>query len=375
MDLMSATQQYQPLATDPNMSPYSKDLNKLQKLIKFNFRKFNEPPATTSEFYRIGRVLGRGAFGKVNLAAHKVSEQLVAIKSINKEFLKSSKSNKDQQIAIPEGGENPEKKKVMQEFAILKQSNHQSVVRLYDTFETTKHICFVMELCAGGDLLTYVRKRRKLTEEVAKYFFKQLIEGLAYLHHSKLIVHRDIKLDNILLDANGKIKIADFGVSRQVTTDTERMSEQCGTPAYIAPEILRDKGYEGFKVDVWSAGVCLYAMLIGTVPFKASSMQELHHLIINGKYDVNNPNAYNQTQNKDSQATQPPQQQTKLSEHAVNLIHSLLQVDPRKRLSAVEVLSHPWLKDSKEELDVFTQKEKDVIHKEYLAKNIDRIYS
>ena len=102
----------------------------------------------------------------------------------------------------------------MQEFAILKQSNHQSVVRLYDTFETTKHICFVMELCAGGDLLTYVRKRRKLTEEVAKYFFKQLIEGLAYLHNSKLIVHRDIKLDNILLDANGKIKIADFGVSR-----------------------------------------------------------------------------------------------------------------------------------------------------------------
>ena len=91
----SSVQAYQPLATDPNMSPYSKDLNKLQKLIKFNFRKFNEPPPTTSEFYRIGRVLGRGAFGKVNLAAHKVSEQLVAIKSINKEFLKGSKSNKD----------------------------------------------------------------------------------------------------------------------------------------------------------------------------------------------------------------------------------------------------------------------------------------
>jgi|LauGreDrversion4_2_1035121.scaffolds.fasta_scaffold29774_2 serine/threonine protein kinase len=179
----------------------------------------------------------------------------------------------------------------MQEFAILKQSNHQSVVRLYDSFETNKHICFVMELCAGGDLLTYVRKRRKLTEEVAKYFFKQLIEGLAYLHHSKLIVHRDIKLDNILLDANGKIKIADFGVSRQVLSEAERMTEQCGTPAYIAPEILRDKGYEGFKVDVWSAGVCLFAMLIGTVPFKAASMHELHMLIINGKYDINNPNS------------------------------------------------------------------------------------
>jgi serine/threonine protein kinase len=182
-------------------------------------------------------VLGRGAFGKVNLAAHKLSEQLVAIKSINKEVLRSSKHNKEK---LPAGGavsqpqdqkgadqmiEHPEKKKVMQEFAILKQSNHQSVVRLYDTFETNKHICFVMELCAGGDLLTYVRKRRKLTEEVAKYFFKQLIEGLAYLHHTKLIVHRDIKLDNILLDADGRIKIADFGVSRQVQTDNEKMSE------------------------------------------------------------------------------------------------------------------------------------------------------
>ena len=105
---------YQPLATDSNMSPYSKDLTKLQKLIKINFRKFSEPPATTSEFYRIGRVLGRGAFGKVNLAAHKISEQLVAIKSINKEFLRSSKQQKEGAVVVPaEGGEHPEKKKVM----------------------------------------------------------------------------------------------------------------------------------------------------------------------------------------------------------------------------------------------------------------------
>jgi hypothetical protein len=87
----------QRLTTDPNMSPYSKDLSKLQKMIKFNFKLYNEPPKTTSEFYRIGRVLGRGAFGKVNLAAHKISEQLVAIKSINKEVLRSSKKDKGQQ--------------------------------------------------------------------------------------------------------------------------------------------------------------------------------------------------------------------------------------------------------------------------------------
>jgi serine/threonine protein kinase len=112
------------------------------------------------------------------------------------------------------------------------------------------------------------------------------------------------------------------------------MTEQCGTPAYIAPEILKDKGYEGFKVDVWSAGVCLYAMLIGTVPFKAASMHELHNLIVNGKYEI--------------------KPEEKLSESALNLIASLLEVDPKKRLSAFEVLSHPWLKDTLDEMDIFT---------------------
>ncbi len=145
------------LTTDPNLSPYSKDLFKLKKIIQLSFKKYSEPPTTTSEFYRIGRVLGRGAFGKVTLALHKLSEQLVAIKSISKEFLKN---------------EEDQKKKLMQEVAILRQSNHPSVVRLFDSFETTKHMCFVMELCSGGDLLTYVRKRRKLKEDVAKYFFK-----------------------------------------------------------------------------------------------------------------------------------------------------------------------------------------------------------
>jgi serine/threonine protein kinase len=127
-----------------------------------------------------------------------------------------------------------------------------------------------MELCAGGDLLNYVRKRRKLQEDIAKVLFKQIIEGLGYIH-SKKILHRDIKLDNILLDGLGKVKIADFGVSK-IVKNGEIMKEQCGTPAYIAPEIIKDKGYTGFKADLWSAGVVLFAMLYGTVPFKANNM-------------------------------------------------------------------------------------------------------
>ena len=109
---------------------------------------------------------------------------------------------------------------------------------------------------------------------MAKYFFKQIVHGLAHIH-SKNIAHRDIKLDNLLLDSSGRIKIADFGVSKLSRRD-ELITDQCGTPAYIAPEILRDTGYHGTPVDVWSAGVVLYSMIYGTVPFKGADMPELH---------------------------------------------------------------------------------------------------
>jgi carbon catabolite-derepressing protein kinase len=143
---------------------------------------------------------------------------------------------------------------------------------------------FVMEMCAGGDLLNYVRKRRRLKEDAARHIFRQIVEGLGHIH-SRSIVHRDIKLDNILLDGRGNMKIADFGVSK-VVVKGETMHEQCGTPAYIAPEILLDKGYDGFGVDLWSAGVVLFAMLYGSVPFKANNMTDLHQLIIKGKYTL-----------------------------------------------------------------------------------------
>ena len=103
----------------------------------------------------------------------------------------------------------------MQEVLILQKIRHEHIVRLYDSFETQKHIVFVIELCSGGDLLNYVRRRRRLTEDVAKYIFKQVVEGLYYCH-AKSIVHRDIKLDNLLLDSHGKVKICDFGVSKLI---------------------------------------------------------------------------------------------------------------------------------------------------------------
>ena len=149
-----------------------------------------------------------------------------------------------------------------------------------------------MELCAGGDLLSYVRRRRHLKESVAKFIFWQIIRGIQYCHN-KNIIHRDIKLENILLDARGQVKICDFGVSR-VVEPGDVIRDKTGTPAYIAPEILKKLGYQGFGVDIWSAGVVLYAMLSGTVPFKANNMQVLHKLIMKGEFskikDISNGN-------------------------------------------------------------------------------------
>jgi serine/threonine protein kinase len=202
-----------------------------------------------------------------------------------------------------------------------KLSKSNNVVKIFETYETKKHYCIVMEYICAGDLLSYIKKRGKLTEQVAKFIFKQIILTLQYIHDHN-IVHRDIKLDNILIDLDNNIKICDFGVSKEIKNN-ESMLEQCGTPAYIAPEILLNRGYEGFGVDIWSAGVVLYAMLSGTVPFKGNNIKDLHDLIIKGEY----------TPVKD------------ISKEATHLIKCILEVDPKKRITTKDILVHPWLID------------------------------
>lgn len=294
-----------------------------------------QPKSTTeliTQYYRVGKVLGKGAFGKVNLAIDRSNGKLVAIKSLNKHYL----------------SDNSSKTKVMQEVAILQRISHKNIVWMRDNFETESHIIFVMELCAGGDLLNYVRKRRKLPENTAKVIFKQVLLGLKYCHENN-ILHRDIKLDNILLDSKGEVKIGDFGVSK-IVKDGEIMTDQWGTPAYIAPEILVDEGYTGFCIDIWSAGVVLYAMLYGTVPFKAHNMKDLHKSIIMAKYSL-----------KDT-----------ISEQAMDLIKNILEPDPTLRLSIAQILSHSWFDEINEEIELFNDLEKDKILKEFTYNNTDR---
>lgn len=287
-------------------SCYNRDMEIISNYINNYYTKYHNYPKTKMNFYKYGRLLGKGAFGKVNLSLHVLTGRLVAIKSINKSKLVSER----------------QKKKIQIETKIMKKlSKSNNVVKIFETYETKKHYCIVMEYICAGDLLSYIKKRGKLTEQVAKFIFKQIILTLQYIHDHN-IVHRDIKLDNILIDLDNNIKICDFGVSREIKNN-ESMLEQCGTPAYIAPEILLNRGYEGFGVDIWSAGVVLYAMLSGTVPFKGNNIKDLHDLIIKGEY----------TPVKD------------ISKEATHLIKCILEVDPKKRITTKDILVHPWLID------------------------------
>lgn len=303
-----------------------KDMEMIISYIKQFYAKYHQYPSTKIKFYKYGRLLGKGAFGKVNLSLHLLTGRLVAIKSINKSKLISER----------------QKSKIAIETSIMKSlfnSNH--IVKMYETFETQKHICIVMEYICAGDLLTFIRKRSKLPEQTAKYIFKQIILGLNFIHTHN-IVHRDIKLDNILIDLDNNIKICDFGVSKRITI-ADTMNEQCGTPAYMAPEVIKGNGYQGFACDLWSAGVVLYAMLSGTVPFKGSDLKESHNLIMKGVY----------------------KEIEDISREAKHLIRCLLEVDPRKRITTEKALYHPWLVnvDVNVRMNLFTNAERILLAK------------
>jgi len=198
---------------------------------------------------------------------------------------------------------------------------HPSVTKILETFETDEYMLIIMEYISGGNLQNFVKKRRKLCEKTAKILFRQLIQGIKYIH-SKGIVHRDIKLENILLDLNNIVKICDFGVGK-LTKKGQKLLDQCGTPVYMAPEIIKGEGYEGFPVDIWSAGVVLYIMLSGNLPFNRDKTHDLQSAIINLPYKkIDN-----------------------ISDNANDLLKSILEKDPSKRFTSDQILEHIWMNE------------------------------
>ena len=291
------------LSTMKDSNYYSQESENLSKYIKDYFIANSCYPPTDISFYKFGRVIGRGAFGKVNIGLNILTGRIVAIKSFNKNNLSNEKA----------------KKKILYETNLMRGLYHPAVTKILETFETDKYMLIIMEYISGGNLQNFVKKRRKLCEKTAKILFRQLIQGIKYIH-SKGIVHRDIKLENILLDLNNIVKICDFGVGK-ITEKGHKLLDQCGTPVYMAPEIIQGEGYEGFPVDIWSAGVALYIMLSGNIPFNRDKTHDLQSAIINLPYKKIDD----------------------ISDNANDLLKNILEKDPTKRYTPDQILEHPWM--------------------------------
>lgn len=221
--------------------------------------------------YELGRLLGQGTFAKVYYARNTETNQSVAIKVIDKE--KITKASLIDQIK--------------REISIMRLVRHPNIIHLYEVMATKTKIYFALEYAKGGELFDKVAKGR-LREEVAWKYFYQLINAVDFCH-SRGVYHRDIKPENLLLDENENLKVSDFGLSALAESKRQDglLHTTCGTPAYVAPEVINRKGYDGAKADIWSCGAVLFVLLAGYLPFHDSNLMEMYRKI--GKADYKCP--------------------------------------------------------------------------------------
>ncbi|XP_054166356.1 maternal embryonic leucine zipper kinase-like [Oppia nitens] len=266
----------------------------------------NEDNCLDLGYYLHRNKLGEGGFGKVRLATHLKTGHKVAVKIMNKQRLGSDLC------------------RVRVEINSLKVLRHENIAKLLQVIETKDEIYLILEYCSGGELFDYLVAKSRLSENETKTIMNDLINALAYIH-SNGFAHRDLKPENILFDANHKIKLIDFGLAANQTDNNNSLNYLktcCGSPAYAAPELLQGPNYSGPAVDVWSAGVLLYALLVGRLPFDDENISALYKKIQSGVYRM--PDV--------------------LSADAKDLIRSMLKTNPLERITIDKILSHPWLR-------------------------------
>ncbi|XP_067280175.1 serine/threonine-protein kinase MARK2 isoform X4 [Pseudorasbora parva] len=232
----------------------------------------NMPHSTADEqphigCYRLLKTIGKGNFAKVKLAKHVLTGKEVAVKIIDKTQLNSSSLQK-----------------LFREVRIMKLLNHPNIVKLFEVIETEKTLYLVMEYASGGEVFDYLVAHGRMKEKEARAKFRQIVSAVQYCHQ-KCIVHRDLKAENLLLDADMNIKIADFGFSNEFTLGN-KLDTFCGSPPYAAPELFQGKKYDGPEVDVWSLGVILYTLVSGSLPFDGQNLKELRERVLRGKYRI-----------------------------------------------------------------------------------------
>lgn len=256
--------------------------------------------------YEKGRLLGKGTFARVYYGKHVVTGESVAIKVISKDQVK--KEGMMEQIK--------------REISVMRLVRHPNIVEFKEVMATKTKIFFIMEYVRGGELFAKVA-RGKLKEDLARKYFQQLISAVDFCH-SRGVSHRDLKPENLLLDENEDLKISDFGFSSlpEQNRIDGLLHTQCGTPAYVAPEVLKKRGYDGSKADIWSCGVILYALLAGFLPFQHENLMTMYKKVLRAEYEC------------------PPW----FSTESRRLISKLLVVDPDKRISIPAITRVPWFR-------------------------------
>ena len=254
--------------------------------------------------YQINEIIGEGMFGKVKLAIHLLTNEKVAIKIFDKGKVKTKK----------------EKEYIEREIAILKKLNHYNTIKLYNIIQNDDFIFLIQEYISGKELLHYIESNDNLSEKEICRLYQQIISGIEYMHEMG-IAHRDLKLENILLNYKKDIKIIDFGLSNRYDRDTdELLHSSCGSPCYAAPEMIKGLDYRGINTDIWSSGIILYLMLCKKFPFNDKNNSKLYQKILSGKFVI----------------------PSYLSNEAKDLIISLLKVNPLERIKMNEIKNHPW---------------------------------
>ncbi|XP_073737440.1 maternal embryonic leucine zipper kinase isoform X3 [Callorhinus ursinus] len=255
------------------------------------------------KYYELYETIGTGGFAKVKLACHILTGEMVAIKIMDKNALGSD---------LP---------RVKTEIEALKNLRHQHICQLYHVLETANKIFMVLEYCPGGELFDYIISQDRLSEEETRVVFRQIVSAVAYVH-SQGYAHRDLKPENLLFDEYHKVKLIDFGLCAKPKGNKDyHLQTCCGSLAYAAPELIQGKSYLGSEADVWSMGILLYVLMCGFLPFDDDNVMALYKKIMRGKYEV-------------------PKW---LSSSSIVLLQQMLQVDPKKRISVKNLLSHPWI--------------------------------
>ncbi|XP_078134053.1 MAP/microtubule affinity-regulating kinase 3a isoform X11 [Sander vitreus] len=284
-------------------------------------RSSEEPQQPHVGNYRLLKTIGKGNFAKVKLARHILTGREVAIKIIDKTQL------------------NPNSlQKLFREVRIMKILNHPNIVKLFEVIETERTLYLVMEYASGGEVFDYLVAHGRMKEKEARAKFRQIVSAVQYCHQ-KHIVHRDLKAENLLLDADMNIKIADFGFSNEFTMGN-KLDTFCGSPPYAAPELFQGKKYDGPEVDVWSLGVILYTLVSGSLPFDGQNLKELRERVLRGKYRI----------------------PFYMSTDCENLLKRFLVLNPAKRGTLEQIMKDRWINAGfeEDELKPYTEPELDI---------------